>query len=153
MHHRQGLHPQIQGDDGHDQKEGGDAESELSHRNVRTSIFVLQSSSRKMFFWMQEPKEDKDDEHCKKVNDYLNNPPAPGSAGRGSAGGGSGGGLGGGIDLSNLGDAELQSLLNNMNQQQLMQLFGGGMGGGAAGLAALLGGGGGSPASTARSRR
>jgi len=89
------------------------------------------------------------------VNDYLNNPPAPGSAGRssGSSGGGGGGlGLGsGGIDLNNLGDAELQSLLNNMSQQQLMQLFGGGMGGGAGGLAALLGAG--SPASTARSRR
>ncbi len=30
-----------------------------------------------------------------------------------------------GLDFSNLGDSELQSLLNSMNQQQLMQLFGG----------------------------
>lgn len=59
-------------------------------------------------------------------------------------GGVSGGGLGGtGLDLSNLGDSELQSFLSNVGQQQLMQLFGGSLGGGSgsgpAGLASLLG--------------
>jgi len=112
-------------------------------------VFVLKfkSSSKRMFFWMQEPKSDKDEEHCKKVNDNLNNPPAPGSS-RGGAGGGTpglgGAGTGGlrGIDFSNLGDAELQNLLNNMSQQQLMQLFGGNLGAGSiAGLSSLLGGG------------
>merc|ERR1711936_397113 len=74
------------------------------------------------------------------VNDNLNNPPAPGSA---RSGGGSGlaGGLPAGLDFNNLGDSELQNLLNNMSQQQLMQLFGGSLGGGnMSGLASLLGG-------------
>merc|ERR1711936_825031 len=110
-------------------------------------VFVLKfkTSNKRMFFWMQEPKADKDEELCKKVNENLNNPPAPGSA---RAGGGSGGGLPGGLpaglDFNNLGDSELQNLLNNMSQQQLMQLFGGSLGGGnASGLASLLGGAGG----------
>jgi len=94
----------------------------------RVFILKFKSSSRKLFFWMQEPKDDKDEEHCKKVNDFLNNPPAPGSSSsRGNSMGGSGGS--GGLDLSNLGDSELQSLLNNMSQSQLVQLFGGGGGG------------------------
>merc|ERR1712130_594102 len=82
------------------------------------------TSNKRMFFWMQEPKADKDEELCKKVNENLNNPPAPGSA---RAGGGSGAGLPGGLpaglDFNNLGDSELQNLLNNMSQQQLMQLL------------------------------
>ena len=84
---------------------------------------------------MQEPKSDKDEEYCKKVNDFLNNPPAPGSSRAGGGGGGGGGlgglpgGLPGNLDFNNLGDSELQSLLNNMDQRQLMQLFGGSLGG------------------------
>lgn len=96
-------------------------------------VFVLKfkSSSRRMFFWMQEPKEDKDEEYCKKVNDCLNKPPGadgPSSGGLGSSGrGGLAAALGGGgpVDLSSLGDVGLQSLLGNMSQQQLEQLFGG----------------------------
>merc|ERR1712004_204525 len=92
----------------------------------RVFLLKFKSTTRKLFFWMQEPKSDKDEEFCKKVNDYLNNPPAPGGSGGGS-GSRSSGGSGGipGLDLSNLGDSELQSLLNNMSQSQLMQLFGG----------------------------
>eukprot|EP00088_Acartia_fossae_P018640 TRINITY_DN20763_c0_g1_i1.p1 TRINITY_DN20763_c0_g1~~TRINITY_DN20763_c0_g1_i1.p1 ORF type:complete len:361 (-),score=137.53 TRINITY_DN20763_c0_g1_i1:99-1181(-) len=113
-------------------------------------VFVLKfkGNDKKMFFWMQEPKTDKDEEYCKKVNDFLNNPPAPGSSrsGGGSGGSGSGGmmgGLPGNLDFNNLGDNELQSLLNNMDQRQLMQIFGGSLGGGSnmSSLSSLLGGG------------
>jgi len=96
----------------------------------RVFILKFKSTTRKLFFWMQEPKDEKDEEVCKKVNDFLNNPPAPGSS---SSRGNSMGGGSGGLDLSNLGDSELQSLLNNMSQSQLVQLFGGG----GSGLAAI----------------
>ncbi|XP_072038021.1 proteasomal ubiquitin receptor ADRM1-like [Amphiura filiformis] len=104
----------------------------------RVYILKFKSSSRKFFFWLQEPKTDKDEENCKKVNDTLNNPPAPGSSG-----GGRSGGLGGlPPELAGLGgEAGLQSMLGNMDQQQLLQLLGGsGLGGlGNLGLASLMG--------------
>ncbi|XP_046631601.1 proteasomal ubiquitin receptor ADRM1-like isoform X1 [Daphnia pulicaria] len=89
----------------------------------RVFLLKFKSSNKKTFFWMQEPKTDKDETYCRKVNEYLNNPPTPGSqSGRGG---------------SNLGsERDLQSLLSSMSQQQLMQLFGNV--GGMSGLSSLL---------------
>uniref|UniRef100_T1E1M3 Proteasomal ubiquitin receptor ADRM1 homolog n=1 Tax=Cupiennius salei TaxID=6928 RepID=T1E1M3_CUPSA len=97
----------------------------------RVYVLKFKSSSRRCFYWLQEPKTDRDNEFCCKVNQYLNNPPAGGSSRSGNSGslGGSstpsqsGGGLQ--SELSSLGDADLQNLLNNMSQQQLIQLLGG----------------------------
>ena len=85
---------------------------------------------------MQEPKDNKDEEHCNKINEYINNPPAPGSR----AGGG---GLSSGNPLSELSgipDGDLQGLLNNMSPQQIMSVLNGVGGISSVGsLASLLG--------------
>lgn len=74
------------------------------------------SDFKKILHFLQEPKTDKDEEYCRKVNEYLNNPPIPGAAG---SGGGSG------HELSALGgEGGLQNLLGNMSHNQLMQLIG-----------------------------
>lgn len=71
--------------------------------------------------FLQDLKTDKDEEHCRKINDVLNNPPTPGSQRSGGANP----------------EGDLQNLLNNMSQQQLIQLFGGV--GQIGGLGSLLG--------------
>jgi len=86
----------------------------------RVFLLKFKSSNKKSFFWMQEPKSDKDESYSRKVNEYLNNPPTPGSqTGRGSGN-----------------ERDLQSLLSSMSQTQLMQLFGNV--GGMSGLSSLM---------------
>ncbi|XP_055625265.1 proteasomal ubiquitin receptor ADRM1 homolog [Toxorhynchites rutilus septentrionalis] len=95
-------------------------------KNGRVFLLKFKSSSRRLFFWMQEPKTDKDDEWCRRINEVINNPPSASSLGGGSGRGGS---------SSDNGD--LQYIMQNMSQQQLMQLFGGV--GQMGGLSSLLG--------------
>lgn len=91
-------------------------------KDGRVFLLRFKSSNRKLFFWLQEPTNEKDDEYCRRVNELLNNPPSSG---------GNGGGSG------NREGSDLQYMLNNMSQNQLMQLFGGV--GQMGGLSSLLG--------------
>ncbi|XP_052896359.1 proteasomal ubiquitin receptor ADRM1 homolog [Anopheles moucheti] len=93
-------------------------------KNGRVYVLKFKSSSRRLFFWMQEPKTDRDDEWCRRINEVINNPPSGNSIGSG--------GRSSGTD-----NGDLQYMLNNMSQQQIMQLFGGV--GQMGGLSSLLG--------------
>lgn len=99
-------------------------------KNTTGRVYILKwrSNARKLFFWMQEPKEDKDEELCKKINDLLNNPPTIGFGD--DAAGASGahplqslmdrmaGGGAGGLDSS-----DLSNVLRGMNPNDLASLI------------------------------
>lgn len=71
----------------------------------RVYVLKMKSSDRKMFFWMQEPRTDRDEEFCKKINETLNNPPRAGS------------------DMGGSSERDLQALFGNMTQEQVAQLL------------------------------
>lgn len=73
----------------------------------RVYVLKMKSSNKKMFFWMQESKTDRDDEYCKKINEMLNNPPRAGS------------------DMSGGSQSErdLQQLFGVMSQEQIAHIL------------------------------
>ncbi|XP_078042395.1 regulatory particle non-ATPase 13 isoform X1 [Augochlora pura] len=75
----------------------------------RVYLLKFKSTNKKFFVWLQSLKTDKDEEHCRKINEVLNYPPTPGSQRSGNPNT----------------EGDIQNLLNNMSQQQLIQLFGG----------------------------
>jgi len=91
----------------------------VAEANGRVYVLEWTSSDKKMFFWMQEPKDDKDKENCENINKYINNPPQP-SADSG---------------LGELGGVGTMGL----NRAQILQLLGGNTGS-MGGLSNLLGG-------------
>jgi hypothetical protein len=104
-------------------------------KDGRVYVLKFKNSSKRNFYWLQEPSDEKDEENCTKINEFINNPPTPGSRSGGS-------GAGALADISAMNDSDLQNLLNNMSPQQMMQLLSGGVGGlQPGGLAGLLGAG------------
>ncbi|KAL9656671.1 hypothetical protein ABK040_002941 [Willaertia magna] len=54
----------------------GDATFEKVEKVKDGRVYILKyTTGRELFFWMQEPKTDKDEEYQKKINEYINNPP------------------------------------------------------------------------------
>lgn len=42
----------------------------------RVYVLRFENSTVRMFYWLQEPNTDRDDEHCRRINYLLNHPPA-----------------------------------------------------------------------------
>ena len=58
---------------------------ETGRAEDRVYLLQFKASSRRFFFWMQEASKEGDAELCKKLNDYMANPPAAGAAGAAGA--------------------------------------------------------------------
>lgn len=71
----------------------------------RVYVLKMKSSDKRMFFWMQEPSSDLDDDHWKKINEMLNSPPRAG------------------LETSGPGERDIQAILNSMSQEQIAQLL------------------------------
>jgi len=82
---------------------------------ARVFLLKFKASSRKLFYWMQEPKADGDGERVTKVNEAINNPGAAGSSRGGTSS----------SNTPSTSEQDMHNLLQSMSQSQLMQLLGG----------------------------
>eukprot|EP00670_Eutreptiella_braarudii_P003613 CAMPEP_0174302734 /NCGR_PEP_ID=MMETSP0809-20121228/59783_1 /TAXON_ID=73025 ORGANISM="Eutreptiella gymnastica-like, Strain CCMP1594" /NCGR_SAMPLE_ID=MMETSP0809 /ASSEMBLY_ACC=CAM_ASM_000658 /LENGTH=373 /DNA_ID=CAMNT_0015408657 /DNA_START=26 /DNA_END=1147 /DNA_ORIENTATION=- len=108
----------------------------------RVYLLDFKGTNRQIFYWVQEPKEDKDEENCEKINQFINNPP-PLRGGNSAAGGGQEAASGAG------GSSSAPGMLGQLDRNQLMGLLANLSGGSGAGAAAA--GGSGAPATAAAS--
>lgn len=88
----------------------------------RVYVLKFKSSSRRLFFWMQEPKENKDGDFCRRVNQWLSKRPSRGGLRRVDNRDSS---IGSNEDMevSSFGEENLDSVLGNMNPEQLMEIL------------------------------
>jgi len=51
----------------------------VGEANARVYVLEFKSSSKLLFFWLQEQSAEKDEKNCADINKFINNPPQPGS--------------------------------------------------------------------------
>jgi len=52
---------------------------------ARVYVLEFKASNKKLFFWMQEPSDEKDEQYATDINKFINNPPEPGTNAQGGA--------------------------------------------------------------------
>jgi 26S proteasome regulatory subunit N13 len=87
----------------------------VQEANARVYVLEFKDSNRKLFYWLQEPSDEKDEQYCADVNKYINNPPQPGANTDDKTGG-----------------------LGNLDQNQLLQFLAQQSGGNLSGLRDML---------------
>jgi hypothetical protein len=79
----------------------------VDEAKARVYVLEFKSGNKKLFFWMQEASDEKDEKNCADINKFINNPPQPGTEA-------------GGLDDKGLG---------NLDQNQLLQFLASAQGG------------------------
>jgi hypothetical protein len=79
----------------------------VDESKARVYVLEFKSGNKKLFFWIQEPSDEKDEKNCADINKFINNPPQPGTEA-------------GGLDDKGLG---------NLDQNQLLQFLASAQGG------------------------
>lgn len=75
----------------------------VAEAKARVYVLEFKASNKKLFFWMQEPSDEKDEQFVNDINKYINNPPEPGSDANGGA--------------------DDKGALGNLDQNQLLQFL------------------------------